>query len=279
MYNGDVNNEEKVDGTLHLDTNVEPLIPNVAPLISNIEIQAENPEIDFSLNDSAFALIKEHNIDELVHFITSNAANFDINSKDYNDDGRTLLLKTCNLLDDQLSPLLFFQTDITNIENKKIELFSKMEEIIGILLDNGANPNIENIFGYTPLTSIMCVRNPMAIKIAELLVKYNADINHQIGGKTPLYFAITEQNPKGVEFLIQQNVNLHNLMYVLISIKNDADEFGITQMLITAGADIDEEDENGLTPLDFARGLEQDDIVEMLESKIGLAQPFKKHKI
>ena len=70
-------------------------------------------------------------------------------------------------------------------------------DVIKILLENGANPNIEDNSGIPPLSYVFLRQTPNTDDIIKLLLNYGAD---PISGKTlkqpPFYFAKVTQAPQ-----------------------------------------------------------------------------------
>jgi ankyrin repeat protein len=112
--------------------------------------------------------------------------------------------------------------------------------LIQLLLDAGANVNEHE---YSPLMAAASCREPELVKI---LLSVGADPNAQSeGGTTPLMFAIMESE------WFPSNQNHSNIIPVL-------------QLLLQAGACIDDEDDFGLTPLDEAAMGCNTDLVQFL---------------
>lgn len=114
-------------------------------------------------------------------------------------------------------------------------------EIVKILVDHGANPNMasNNQFKVTPLHSACAVSN---YDIAEILIENGADVNvKQMQNVTPLHSAA------------------HNGQTKLV------------KLLIDNGAEIDSKMDNGQTPLFMAEEKEYKEVIDLLKKK-GKAQ-------
>jgi uncharacterized protein len=112
-------------------------------------------------------------------------------------------------------------------------------ELVKILIDNGAKPNIaaNNQFKVTPLHSACSISN---YDIAEILIKNGADVNaKQMQNVTPLHSAA------------------HN------------GQIRLVKLLIDNGADINSKMENGQTPLFMAEEKEFKEIIELLRKNGG----------
>jgi ankyrin repeat protein len=84
------------------------------------------------------------------------------------------------------------------VEQGEIEKIEK-------LLDKGANPNVQDIFGSTPLRIAARCDNP---EVVELLLKRGADPNvPDIFGSTPLHIAAECDNPEVVELLLKRGAD------------------------------------------------------------------------
>lgn len=112
-------------------------------------------------------------------------------------------------------------------------------EIVKILIENGANPNIasNNQFKVTPLHSACAISN---YDIAEILIKNGADVNaKQMQSVTPLHSAA------------------HNGQTKLV------------KLLIDNGADINSKMDNGQTPLFMAEEKEFNETIDFLKKNGG----------
>jgi ankyrin repeat protein len=133
------------------------------------------------------------------------------------------------------------------IQSRHGRLVEDVIRLIQLLLDAGANVNEH---GYSPLMAAASRREPELVKI---LLSVGADPNAQSeSGTTPLMFAIRE----GERFPLNQNPS--NIIPVL-------------QLLLQAGACIDDEDYFGLTPLDKAAMGGNIDLVQFLLENGGCA--------
>jgi len=112
-------------------------------------------------------------------------------------------------------------------------------EVVKILIDNGANPNIasNNRFKVTPLHSACAISNYV---IAEILIKNGADVNaKQMQNVTPLHSAAHNGHAK------------------------------LVKLLIDNGADINSKMDNGQTPLFMAEEKEFKETIDILKKKGG----------
>lgn len=82
-------------------------------------------------------------------------------------------------------------------------------DVIKILLDNGANPNIEDNSGIPPLSYVFLRQTPKTDSVIKLLLEYGADPTS--GKQTPLYVAKIAQAPQHqIDLLYDANAKLHN---------------------------------------------------------------------
>ncbi len=111
------------------------------------------------------------------------------------------------------------------------------EKTLELLIHNGAQINVQDFEGMTPLNYIF-VHNPPKFEIAESYIKYGADPD-------------TPDN--------DGNTVLHNL------VRRDFDTLPLINFLVENGADFTLKNNRGLTPLDIARQKGKKDIVRYLE--------------
>lgn len=95
-------------------------------------------------------------------------------------------------------------------------------ELVGLLLNFGAEPNVRNNMGNTPLHFAVIIQN---MTIIELLINNKANVNAKSNsGKTPLH---------------------------LVSMQNNEISVQIAETLVNNSAIISQKDACGLTPMDY----------------------------
>ncbi len=84
-------------------------------------------------------------------------------------------------------------------------------DIVQLLLENGANPNISDNLGVYPLAYVFLKKVPDTPKIIKLLLEFGADPSLGKTFKhTPFYYAkVTQAEQTWVEMLQEANIKLH----------------------------------------------------------------------
>ena len=139
-------------------------------------------------------------------------------------------------------------------------------EIVEFLLENGANPNIQNSYEETAL---MMASEENFIKIVNLLLKSGADVNCQNGnGNTALTIAAKEGNIEIVKILLvngsdinHQNENGYTAL--ILAAKNHMND--VVKFLLENGANASLENESGDTALmSAAKFINYAEVVKLL---------------
>ena len=80
-------------------------------------------------------------------------------------------------------------------------------ELASVLVKNGADVNVCDMAGSTPLCHAVFRKNTA---VAELLLRHGADVDHEnLKGKSPLYLATLNNDPEMIELLLQNNANIN----------------------------------------------------------------------
>jgi ankyrin repeat protein/serine/threonine protein kinase len=198
------------------------------------------------------------------------------------------LASIINNLNRDLLLALFLEKDENDntLIHKVVKSKVNEQKIMKILLEYGANPNLKDVSGQTPLhlaivdDKIEIVKllleylvdynlkdnlgnNPLTlaikknrIEIVELLLQYGADVNLKDDeGRSPLYLAIMDNNIKMVELLLRYGANPNlkdDLGDTLLHIAVQENNLEIIKLLIRYGADNNLKNIFGITPLGLA---------------------------
>jgi ankyrin repeat protein len=133
-------------------------------------------------------------------------------------------------------------------------VLAERTDLVELLLGGGANPNVKNRYGVTPL-SVACENGNAAIVAA--LLKAGSDPNLAlVSGETPLMTAARTGNSAAVALLLAHKVSIDArepvkqqtaLMWAAAE-----DNAAAVELLVRAGADLMARSKGGLTPLLFA---------------------------
>jgi len=134
-------------------------------------------------------------------------------------------------------------------------------EIVKMLLDKGANLNLQNKSGKAALHHAAGQPNP---EIVKMLLEKGANLNLQdIKGQTALHLAAMEDHPGIVKMLLEAgaNPNLQNITgHTALHLATMSGSFKSVRMLLQKGANPDLQDDDGKTAPDYARELWKFDI-------------------
>ncbi|XP_023319360.1 ankyrin-1-like [Trichogramma pretiosum] len=197
--------------------------------------------------------------------------------KDYYDDDRRLAQL---LFENELNqPCRVDAQD--NLGNTPLHLALKYDniDVAELLLRNGANPNLANEEGLTPLHHI-CQRSRIFYCIEIKFLSINDELNQQVhidardkSGNTPLHLALRQNNRIAVKSLLKRGANLNltdaegltslHLIYLM-------GYHGWTKMLLeicdelNQPLEIEARDKLGRTPLQWAVAGLQPEMVDVL---------------
>jgi ankyrin len=140
-------------------------------------------------------------------------------------------------------------------------------ELVKLLLDHGADPDIDpGQFGRSPLAQA-CDRGEL--EIVKLILDAGADPDEGGDGFTPLYFSAGRNNIEITKLLIQAGakVNLGCPGFEKRTALIEAAQKGhreIVEYLVKQGADPNQVDENGVTPLKMAADSAETEVARIL---------------
>jgi ankyrin repeat protein len=141
-------------------------------------------------------------------------------------------------------------------------------EIAEFLIKRGANVNVKDKDGYTPLhntaDSFVKGRPPKRTeaernRIAALLLKHGAHVNATINhGETPLHDAVLTNNVALIQLLLENGANpniqqAQGMTPLHFALFAGTDRVQVVCLLLSHGADSGITDENGYTPTDLAK--------------------------
>ncbi|HEY1052447.1 MAG TPA: ankyrin repeat domain-containing protein [Prosthecobacter sp.] len=140
-------------------------------------------------------------------------------------------------------------------------------EMAHLLLANGADPNIQDKYGSTP---IQCAASSGNLEYLNLLLAAGADPAYvSPDGQDALYAALLEGNLECIERLMSLGGDINAQddrgKTVLSRYAMAGGDIKMIKWLLEHGADKSIPDENGDTPLDWARENGHAEIVKLLE--------------
>ncbi|RCK74497.1 MAG: hypothetical protein IGBAC_1445 [Ignavibacteriae bacterium] len=168
------------------------------------------------------------------------------------------------------------RTNIELLDSKMTPLHIAVEngyiDIIKLLIENGANVDVKNSEGDTPLH--IALSNNFLIQqneIIKLLIKHSSKINTENNrGYTPLHLAVAKDNQEFVELLLlkKAKTNVQDTIGITpLHIAANNCNIKIVELLLKNGADINEEDNYGWTALHYAAKNGCIDVVRLLIDK------------
>lgn len=132
---------------------------------------------------------------------------------------------------------------------------ARTPEMVELLIKGGANVNIENHFGDSPLLQAVYRGNH---GLVEMLIKHGADLNHRNRfGDTPLQEAVNRDLIVMVALLVERGADINaqgrhgdTVLHTAVRRGNRA----MVRMLVQAGAVLDVKNDNGHKAADLAVG-------------------------
>ncbi|XP_065215525.1 ankyrin repeat and death domain-containing protein 1A-like isoform X3 [Planococcus citri] len=148
---------------------------------------------------------------------------------------------------------------------------NRQTHVVQLLLEDGNPTDLQNNKGQTPL-HISASQGSKGI--TELLVQYGCDINAQSkNGNTALHNACLSNNAHIVEFLLSKNADINALNCSPIHIAAEQGYTEICKLLLAAGANIQQREQGGKTPLYIAARGSFTAIVDMIIRTARLEYP------
>ena len=149
-----------------------------------------------------------------------------------------------------------------------------------LLLNNGADPNIQSSIGETPLYQAVEMEK---VSHVNLLLQKGANPNiSQIDGLSPLHLAVNRQNILIIKELLKYNANPNNKTTLYeqtplhFAIKNNVDPM-ILLILVQYNGSLILKDKFGKRPLDYVTSEEMKKVIEKLKFESG-EDTLKKEK-
>lgn len=143
--------------------------------------------------------------------------------------------------------------------------------IVNSLLNQGADPNAANKFGFTPLMYASMYMTPKSTFIAELLIEKGAEIDKVSNrGDTALMLACAQGNTGLVEYLLSRGANVHSADHANTTALDAAltrGDVAIVRALLDKGADPEKRADDGLSPTDRALYRQQNEIIALFAEK------------
>ena len=154
------------------------------------------------------------------------------------------------------------------IQRKAKKIRMHRSKIARLLVQNGADVNALNNWGFTPLFHAAYGKHP---EITRLFMANEADVNVQsVDGKTPLHLAVQSGNEEIIELIIKKvnnpNIQESSFLYTPLHIAADRGYVAIVRVLMANGANPYIQDNNGLTPIEIAANYNYADIVEIFRT-------------
>ncbi|KAK4078600.1 uncharacterized protein Triagg1_2931 [Trichoderma aggressivum f. europaeum] len=148
------------------------------------------------------------------------------------------------------------------------------ETVMKLLLDRGVDVNARNEDAQTP---IFLASAHGTVEMVNLLLDADADIDAiDVEGRTPLFFATALHQQDIISLLLERGSNMNardkegrTAIYTAIG---SGDKEVVNLLLSTNTVDIYNKDENGVTPIDWAKERGNRDIIHLLHHHIGASQ-------
>jgi len=147
-------------------------------------------------------------------------------------------------------------------------LFSRLNiKIVEFVLDNGAELDTPDFYGYTPLHRALNIGN---IEAVELFINRGADVNNTNNKIkiTPFYYAVGNGNIKLIELFIKHGADVNTVSYIdketPLHRASSALNLKVIKLLLKRGATLDNGDSYGKTPFNHAEDRYNFDAMRLL---------------
>ena len=137
-------------------------------------------------------------------------------------------------------------------------------EVAGLLLEHGANPDVRDTTGETPLLRVLSQRQRNPVNKVRLLLKYAADVNaHGLTLRSPLHLAEYNGELEVAQILVKHTANLNSPdnrgktpLHILLErrMNNEDNVLNHTRFLLDHGAEVNRRNKENQTPLLLAMG-------------------------
>lgn len=157
-------------------------------------------------------------------------------------------------------------------------IWMENKDIFELLIQHGANVNVKDKWGYTPL-SYAIVKDDY-LYFMNIMIANGADVNtKEPEGETCLHYAATAGRTEAVKLLLEADANINTksdrgqtALHAILDIRNsDYNRYrqskDTVELLLANGADVYLKDKKGRTPLHLAAESADGDIVELLLGK------------
>ncbi|SPO04098.1 related to ankyrin 3 [Cephalotrichum gorgonifer] len=205
-----------------------------------------------------------------------------LDEADPNDNGRTPLMKgiAYGFSDKFVTAMCDFGAQADQVcpdGDSALHLVAdsdRGDDTVGILVLAGADPNLRNRQGHTPLTRAV---SKGSYQVARHLLKYGADVDTRVpGGSSVIHAAILRKDQAMCDLLIEWDADLNedfgDHTPLTLAISSGCSE--IARSLIHAGADVDRRSTNGPSPLFAAISADQPTLaIELLNRDASLDVP------
>ena len=149
-------------------------------------------------------------------------------------------------------------------------LHNRHFDVVRYLVDQGADANFQDDGLVTPLFLAAQAGN---LEIVQLLLRHHADVNSQDSdGLTPMHHVILNGGSKGdyaqiVTLFLELGANPNvrdNKLQTPLHMVSSSRQLEVARILLAHGADVDAEDEEGMTVMQVALANEQAALVQLL---------------